>query len=78
MKLRYENLWKLRTAIINRPMRLQVIICHEKELHSSLYSIKLVLIRNKRYQYKLVCTIMINEWCKILGIKTLTEVNLVR
>ena len=27
MKLWLENLWKLRTAIINRPMRLQVIIC---------------------------------------------------
>ena len=32
MKLRLENLWKLRTAIINRPMRLQRIIWHKKEL----------------------------------------------
>ena len=31
-KLRSRNLWKLRTAIINRPMRLQFIICHKKEL----------------------------------------------
>ena len=75
MKLRLENLWKLRTAIINRPMRLQLIICHKKELLSSFSSIKLVLIRNKCYQRQLVCTIMINEWCKILAIKTLTEVN---
>ena len=45
-KLRLENLWKLRTAIINRPMRLQLIICHKKELLSS---IKLVLIRSKCY-----------------------------
>ena len=28
MKLRSESLWKLRTAIINRPLRLKVIICH--------------------------------------------------
>ena len=74
MKLRLENLWKLRTAIINRPMRLQLIIYRKKELLSSLSSIKLVLIRYKCYQCKLVRTIMINEWCKILTIKTLTEV----
>ena len=74
-KLRSENLWKLRTAIINRPLRLQLIICHKKELLSSLSSIKLVLIRNKCYQCKLVCTGTMNEWCKILTIKTLTEVN---
>ena len=30
MKLRLENLRKLRTAIINRPMRLQLIICRKK------------------------------------------------
>ena len=35
-KLRSENLWKLCTTIINRPMRLQLIICHKKELLSSL------------------------------------------
>ena len=29
-KLRSENLWKLRTSIINRPMRLQRTICHKK------------------------------------------------
>ena len=29
-----------------------------------------MLIRNKCYQSKLVCTGMINEWCKILTIKT--------
>ena len=29
--LRLENLWKLRTAMINRPVRLQLIICHKKE-----------------------------------------------
>ena len=54
-QLRSKNLWKLRTAIINGPMRLQLIICHKKELRSSLSSIKLVLIRNKCYQCKLVC-----------------------
>ena len=32
-KLRLENLWKLRTAKINR---LQLIICHKKEFLSSL------------------------------------------
>ena len=36
-------------------MRLQLIICHKKELFSSLSSIKLVLIRIKYYQCKLVC-----------------------
>ena len=40
MKLRLENLWKLRTAIINRPMRLHLIICHKKELLSSLFFYK--------------------------------------
>ena len=29
-KLRSENLWKLLTAIVNRPLRLQLIICHTK------------------------------------------------
>ena len=36
-------------------MRLQLIICHKKELRSSLSFTKLVLIRNKCYQCKLVC-----------------------
>ena len=58
-------------------LRLQLIICHKKELLSSLSSIKLVLIRNKCYQCKLVCSGTMNEWCKILTIKTLTEVTLV-
>ena len=40
-----------------------------------LFSIKLVLLRNKCYQYKLVCTRMMNEWGKILPLKTLTKVN---
>ena len=75
MKLQLENLRKLRTAMINRPMRLQLVIYHKKELLPSLSSIKLVLIRNKCYQCQLVCTIMINEWSKISAIKTLTEVN---
>ena len=61
-KLYLENLWKLRIAIVNRPMRLQLIIYRKKELLSLLSSIKLVLIRNKCYQCKLVCNIMINEW----------------
>ena len=39
-RLRSENLWKLGTAIINRPMKLQLIICHKKELLSLLSSIK--------------------------------------
>ena len=62
-KLRSENHWKLRTAIINRPMKLQVIICHQKELLSSLNisSTKLVLMRNKCYKCKLVCTSTMNE-----------------
>ena len=29
-KLQSENLWKLRTAVIDRPLRLQLIICHKK------------------------------------------------
>ena len=29
-KLRSENLWKLRTAIIKRPIKLPLIICHKK------------------------------------------------
>ena len=53
-KLQMENLWKLRTAIINRPMTLQLIIRHKKELLSSLSS-------NKCYQCKLVYTGTINE-----------------
>ena len=56
-------------------MKLQLIICLKKELLSLLSSIKLVLIRNKFYQCKLVYTGTMNEWCKILTIKTLTEVN---
>ena len=64
-KLRSENLWKLRTAIIDRPMRLQLIVCLKKELLSSLSSVKLVLIRNKCYQCKLVCIGLMNEWYKI-------------
>ena len=46
MKLQLENLRKLRTVIIDRPMRLQLIICHKKELLPSLSSIKLVLTAN--------------------------------
>ena len=57
------------------PIRLQLIICHKKELLSSHSSIKLVVIRNKCYQCKLVCISTMNNWCKILTIKTLTEVN---
>ena len=34
MKLQLENLWKLRTAIIDRLMRLQLIICHKKRAPS--------------------------------------------
>ena len=70
-KLQSENLWKLQTAIIIRPMRLQFIICQKKELLSSIFSsIKLVIIRNKYYQSKLVCTGTINKWCKKLAMKT--------
>ena len=57
-------------------MRLQLIICLKKRTPFFAFSsIKLVLIRNKRYQCKLVCTGPMNECCKILTIKTLTEVN---
>ena len=69
-KLRFENLWKLRTEF--DVMRLQLIFCHKKELFAS---IKLVLARNNCYRCKLVCTGTMNEWCKILTIKTLTQVN---
>ena len=72
-KLQSENLWKLQTEF--DLMRLQLIICHKKELFSSLSSMKLVPTRNKCYQSKLVCTDSMNDWCKILTIKTLTEVN---
>ena len=51
-------------------MSLQLIICHKKELLSSLFVRKLVLIRNKCYQWKLVCTGTMNNCCKILTIKT--------
>ena len=61
--------------LINRPMRLQLIICYKKELLLSFSSVKLELIRNKCYQCKLVCIGTMNEWCKILTIKTLTEVS---
>ena len=36
-KVQSENLFKLRTAQINRPMTLQLVICHKKELLSSLF-----------------------------------------
>ena len=37
-KLQSENLWKLRTGRINRSIiRLQLIICHKKELLSFFY-----------------------------------------
>ena len=36
-KLRSETFWKLRTAIVNRPMRLKLYICQKKELLSSLF-----------------------------------------
>ena len=53
--LRSENLWKLRRAIINRPMRLQLIICHKKRTSFfDFFSPTLVLIRNKCYRCKLV------------------------
>ena len=35
-----ENLWKLLTTIISRVIRLQLIICHEKELLSSTFFYK--------------------------------------
>ena len=73
-KLRSENVWKLRTAIINRPLRLQLIISHKKRA-PFFTSIKPVLMCNKCYPCKLVCAGTMNEWCKILTIKTLTEVN---
>ena len=54
-KLRSENLWKLQRAIINRPMRLQLDICHKKELLSLIFfSPTLVLIRKKFSRCKLV------------------------
>ena len=74
-KLQLKNLWNLWTAIINRPKGLQLNICHKQEVLSLLSSIKLVLIHNKCYQCKLVCTGMMNEWYKILTMKTLREVN---
>ena len=74
-KLRWKKLRKLRTAIIKRPMRLQLIICHKKELLPLLSSIKLKLIHNKCYQCKLICTGAMNKCCKILTIKILTEDN---
>ena len=39
-KQRSENLQKLRTIIIERPMRLQFIICHKKELFSLFFFYK--------------------------------------
>ena len=58
-KLRPKNLWKLRTAIIiNRSMRLQLNICHKKELLFLIFfSPTLVLIRNKCCRCKLVVPI---------------------
>ena len=56
-------------------MKQQLVICDKKELFSLLSSIKPVLIRNKCYQCKLVCVATINECCKKLMLKTLTEVN---
>ena len=56
MKLQLENLWKLRTAIINRPMRLLLIIWHKKELLFSLSSIRantqqVLLVQTGLYHY---------------------------
>ena len=69
-KLRSENLWKLGTVIINRPTGCSLLFATKEHLSS----IKHVLIRNKCYQCKLVCTGTINKLCKTLTIKTLTEV----
>ena len=63
-KLRSENFWKLRTTIIKIPMGLQLIICHKKELLSSLFCKTRAKIRNKCYQCKLVWTGTMNEYCK--------------
>ena len=72
-KLQLENPWKLQTAIINIDlMRTHVIICSKKELLFSLSSTKLVLMRNKCYQCKLVCTGTMNECSKKLTMKILT------
>ena len=69
-------------------MRLQVIICHKKELLSSLSSIKLVLIRNISQQVLPVQTALYwyDEWIvqdindKNLNesLQNLTEFTLVR
>ena len=48
---------------------------HNEAAIEKFWEIKLVLIRSKCYQCKLVCTDAMNEWCKILTIKPLTEVN---
>ena len=45
-------------------------------LEVAFYSlIKLIQICNKCYQCKLFFTSTMNEWCKILPMKTITEVD---
>ena len=54
-------------------MRLEVYYLPQKRAPFFAFFCK--TIRNKCYQCKLVCTGPMKEWCKILTIKTLTEVN---
>ena len=74
MKLQLENLRKLRTAIIINRLDAAYYLS-QKRAPSFAFFYKARVNTQKCYQCQLVCTIMINEWSKILAIKTLTEVN---
>ena len=63
---------KLRTAIINRPEAAAYYLPQKRAAFFAFSAIKLMLIGNKCYQCKLVCTGTMIEWCKKLTMKTLT------
>ena len=61
--------------VLSSHVHTRLLFATKKNSFLRFFSLKPVLIRNKRYQCKLVCTGPMNEWCKILTIKTLTELN---
>ena len=72
-KLRSENFWKLRRAIINTPMRLQLNICHKKELLSLIFFFSNTCANTQQVlPVQTGCTGRMNEWCEKLAMKALT------
>ena len=73
MKLRSENFETAKGTAINTVVDLSAYevagyyqYLPQERAPFFAFSMKLVLIRNKCYRCKLVCTSTMNEWCKIL------------